>query len=71
MRKFAKGGFPSGENLFIHTSGELCGNFGGETLFPHKSIPISEELQKAVAKSLSGQKGSIEVHINGKENSEK
>lgn len=60
MKKFAKGGFPSGGELFIHTRGELCGNFGGKTLFPHQSVLIPEELRKAVAKSLSEMKENIE-----------
>lgn len=68
MKKYAKGGFPSGESLFIHTSGELCGSFEGKTSFPHESLLILEGLRKTIAKSLSEQKINIKVHINGKEN---
>lgn len=68
MEKYAKGGFPSGESLFIHTGGELCGSFEGKTSFPHEPLLISEELRKTIAKSLSEQKINIKAHINGKEN---
>lgn len=67
MKKFAKGGFPSNKGVFMQTDGELCGKLGGKALFPHETQIIPKELRKAVAKSLSELKRSIEVHINGKE----
>lgn len=68
MEKFETGGFSNDKGLFIHTSVELCGKLEEKTLFLHEPLTIPEELRKAIAKSLSEQKGNIEEQY-GKENS--
>lgn len=68
MEKFTTSGFPNNKELFVQTDVIMYGSFEDKTLLPYQPLPISEEVRKAVEKSLSKHKGNIEMCINGKEN---